>query len=75
MLKALFSTTQDRTSRYIARLGKELENMLFSARAETDLVDLSLLKCREKDLLEEAYKSWCCDVPCNSEWARKLVFC
>ncbi|CAM9189410.1 unnamed protein product, partial [Laminaria digitata] len=56
---------QDRTGRYIARLGKELENMLFSTRAETDLVDLSLLKCRQKDQLQEAFKSWCCDVPCN----------
>lgn len=68
-----FLTAQDRTSRYIARLGKELEKMLFSTRAETDLVDLSLLKCRQKDQLEEAFKSWRCDVPCNSEWGRKYI--
>lgn len=49
--------------------------MLFSTRAETDLVDLSLLKCRQKDQLQEAFKSWCCDVPCNSEWGRTYMVC
>ncbi|CAN0201164.1 unnamed protein product [Ectocarpus sp. 6 AP-2014] len=56
---------QDRTSRYIARLGKELVGMLFSTEDVPDILDLSLLKNRERDQLEEVFKSWRCDVPCN----------
>lgn len=58
---------QERTGRYIARLGKELVGMLFSTDSASDIVDLSLLKSRERDQLEAVFKSWNCDVPCNSE--------
>lgn len=60
-------TLQDRTSRYISRLGKELVGMLFSTEDVADILDLSLLKNRERDQLEEVFKSWRCDVPCNGE--------
>ncbi|CAN0015663.1 unnamed protein product, partial [Ectocarpus fasciculatus] len=56
---------QDRTSRYISHLGKELVGMLFSAEGMAEILDLSLLKNRERDQLEEVFKSWRCDVPCN----------
>lgn len=59
---------QERTGRYIARLGKELVGMLFSTDSTSEIVDLSLLKCRERDQLEAVFKSWSCDVPCNSEY-------
>ncbi|CAM9199040.1 unnamed protein product, partial [Hapterophycus canaliculatus] len=58
-------TIQDRTSRYVARLGKDLVDMLFSSAGTADVVDLSLLKCRERDQLEKVFKSWSCDTPCN----------
>ncbi|CAN0054281.1 unnamed protein product [Scytosiphon promiscuus] len=58
-------SVQDRTSRYIARLGKDLGDLLFSSEATADIVDLSLLKFKERDQLEDIFKSWCCNVPCN----------
>eukprot|EP00903_Cladosiphon_okamuranus_P019165 g17627.t2 len=58
-------SVQDRTARYIARLGRELIDMLFSTESMDDIVDLSLLKCRERDQLEEVFRSWSCEVPCN----------
>lgn len=58
---------QERTSRYIARLGKGLVDTLFSTEAMADVVDLSLLKSRQRDQLEATFRSWACDVPCNSE--------
>lgn len=42
--------------------------MLFSTDSMSDIVDLSLLKSRERDQLEAVFKSWSCDVPCNSEY-------
>lgn len=47
--------------------------MLFETTAETDIVDLSLLKCRQKDQLGEVFKSWGYDVPCNSEQRREYI--
>lgn len=41
--------------------------MLFSTEDVADILDLSLLKNRERDQLEEVFKSWRCDVPCNGE--------
>lgn len=57
---------QERTSRYIARLGKELVETLFEPRGETDVVDLTLLKSRQRDQLEDIFKCWGCEVPCDS---------
>ena len=71
--RATVHNMQDRTVRYIARLGKELVDMLFSTESMADTVDLSLLKCRERDQLEEVFKSWSCDVPCNSECTRHCL--
>lgn len=62
--------SQDRTDRYIARLGKGLVDTLFSTTAMADLVDFSLLKCKQRDQLEETFRSWDCHAPCNSEWPR-----
>lgn len=58
---------QERTSRYIARLGKELVDMLFSTDSTADVVDFSLLKWRHRDLLEMTFKSWDCSAPCYRE--------
>ena len=48
--------------------------MLFSTESTPDTVDLSLLKCRERDQLEEVFKSWSCDIPCNREYLRTLTY-
>lgn len=61
---------QERTSRYIARLGKELVKTLFSKGDAMDIVDLSLLKSKERDHLEGAFKYWGCNSPCKSELFR-----
>ncbi|CAM9117268.1 unnamed protein product [Ectocarpus sp. 13 AM-2016] len=39
--------------------------MLFSTEDVAGILDLSLLKNRDRDQLEEVFKSWRCDVPCN----------
>lgn len=68
-LQIVIVAWQERTSRYIARLGKELVEMLFSTKKDptADLVDFSLLKWRHRDLLEMTLKSWDCSAPCDRE--------
>ncbi|CAM9654757.1 unnamed protein product, partial [Sphacelaria rigidula] len=56
---------QERTRLYIARQAKTLVEMLFSLGAVADIVDLSLLKCRQRDQLEEILKYWNCNTPCD----------
>lgn len=41
--------------------------MLHSMRKMSDVIDLSLLKSRQRDILEEVFKSWSSDNPCDSE--------
>ncbi|CAM9282038.1 unnamed protein product, partial [Discosporangium mesarthrocarpum] len=56
---------QERTSCYIAQMGVKLEELLYSRGTMVDLIDLSLLKYRERDLLAEVFKSWNHKTPCN----------
>lgn len=64
---SLLLLRQERTRLYIARQGEALVEMLFSLGAVADIVDLSLLKCRQRDQLEEIFKYWSCDTPCDGE--------
>jgi dynein assembly factor 3 len=70
---------QDRTARYIARLGRELIDLVCSGsraseHALADIVDLSLLKHRQKDALETIFRSWACNVACDMPafWDHRL---
>jgi Domain of unknown function (DUF4471) len=50
---------QERTSRYIARLARELIELLWAGTgAMADLVDFNLLKFKERDALEDVLRSW-----------------
>ena len=50
---------QERTSRYIESLGKDLRNFVTNGKGRLqNIVDLSLLKYRDKDYLEEVFKSY-----------------
>ena len=50
---------QDRTSRYIEQLGYQLIDLVAHGRGrQEDVIDLSLLKYREKDELENVYRSY-----------------
>lgn len=64
---SLLLLRQERTRLYIARQAKTLVEMLFSLGAVADIVDLSLLKCRQRDQLEEILKYWNCNTPCDGE--------
>ncbi|CAN0187333.1 unnamed protein product, partial [Phaeothamnion confervicola] len=72
---------QERTSRYIARLAEELIEFVCSDDSSSGggdrgggggglsaLVDLSLLKFKERDALEAAFKSWGHSVPYDGEF-------
>ncbi|CAM9444596.1 unnamed protein product, partial [Chrysoparadoxa australica] len=65
VLLEIFGNTQvqERTSRYIAKKGEELIQLVcYGKGAQAELVDLKLLKFKDKDLLEETFKSWGHDV-------------
>jgi len=50
---------QDRTARYIAKAGADLVRLVCDQSSPlSDLVDLSNLKYRDRDSLENAFKSW-----------------
>ena len=50
---------QDRTNRYIEQLGYQLRDLAAHNRGrQEDVVDLSLLKYRERDELEAVFKSY-----------------
>lgn len=50
---------QDRTARYIELLGQKLRNLVVDGKGPLEsIVDLSLLKYREKDVMEEVFKSY-----------------
>lgn len=62
---------QDRTSKYIEQLGHQLRSLVThgTGRLE-DLIDLSLLRYRERDDLEAAFKSYSRSVPFDVEVLR-----
>ena len=62
---------QDRTARYIEQLGHELRSLVAhgTGRLE-DMVDLSLLRYRERDDLETAFKNYGRGVPFDVETLR-----
>ena len=50
---------QDRTSRYIERLGHELRNLIIDGTGrQAGFTDLSLLKYKDRDELEDVFKSY-----------------
>jgi dynein assembly factor 3, axonemal len=50
---------QDRTSRYIEQLGHEMRSLIADGSGRLEgIVDLSLLKYREKDELEDCFKTY-----------------
>jgi Domain of unknown function (DUF4471) len=50
---------QERTSRYVARLARELIELLRAGTgALADLVNFNLLKFKERDALEDVLRSW-----------------
>lgn len=58
------SQLQDRTQRYVHRLGQELVELVCNqAGALEDFVDLSALKYRERDRLVDVFRSWSPEVP------------
>jgi dynein assembly factor 3 len=66
---------QDRTCRYIEQLGHQLRELVAHGRGRLeDLVDLSLLKYREKDELETVFKGYSRSVPFDIEslWDMRL---
>jgi hypothetical protein len=52
------SKVQDRTSRYLERLGERLRDLVVKGSSTLDLVDLSSMKYREKDELESIFRSY-----------------
>ena len=53
------SKVQDRTSRYIEQLGHEMRSLVSSGTGRLEgIVDLSLLKYRERDEIENCFKSY-----------------
>jgi dynein assembly factor 3 len=55
---------QDRTSRYIEQLGHQLRSLVTNGTGKLeDLVDLSLLRYRERDELEDVFKSYSRSIP------------
>lgn len=53
------SKVQERTSHYIEQLGSQLRNLIVKGTGKLEsLVDLSFLKYREKDLLEDCFKNY-----------------
>jgi len=55
---------QERTSKYIAHKGLELIQLICNeSGAMRDLVDLGLLKFKQRDELEDAFKQWSESVP------------
>lgn len=52
------SKVQDRTSRYLDRLGSRMVDLVSKGSSTLDLIDLSFLKYREKDDLESIFKSY-----------------
>jgi len=58
------SLLQERTAHYVHRLGQELVELVCDERGSlSDVVDLSLLKYRERDQLVEALRAWDPKVP------------
>lgn len=57
---------QERTSKYIARIGKELIELLRAGTGPmSDFVDFSLLKYKERDALDAVFRSWAVESPCD----------
>lgn len=52
------ATVQDRTSRYLERLGNRLRDLINRGVSTLDLMDLSFMKYRDKDELENIFKSY-----------------
>lgn len=52
------SKVQDRTSRYMERLGQRLRSLVSDGASTLNLIDLSYLKYRDKDELENIFKSY-----------------
>lgn len=58
------SLVQERTQRYIQRLGEELVELVCDEKGNlADIVDMSALKYRERDQLVNTFKSWDPAVP------------
>jgi dynein assembly factor 3, axonemal len=58
------SLVQERTQRYIQRLGEELIELVCDEKGNLgDIVDLSGLKYRERDQLVETFRCWNASVP------------
>ncbi len=49
---------QDRTSRYLDQLGNKLRDLVVKNASTLNLIDLSLLKYRERDELENVFKTY-----------------
>lgn len=55
---------QERTSRYIELLGHKLRTLVVDGKGQlAEVVDLSLLKYRDKDAMEEVFKGYARSVP------------
>lgn len=52
------SRVQDRTSRYLERLGERLRDLVVKGSSTLDLIDLQYLKYRDKDELESIFRSY-----------------
>ena len=62
---------QDRTSRYIEQLGHQLRSLVTDGTGKLeDIVDLSLLRYRERDDLETVFKNYSRSVPFDVESLR-----
>ena len=62
---------QDRTARYVEQLGHQLRALIVDGRGRLeDLVDLSQLRYRERDALEDAFRNYACQVPFDVDTLR-----
>ena len=66
---------QDRTNRYIEQLGHQLRDLAAHGKGrQEDVIDLGLLKYREKDELETVFKSYsrAVNFDMNGYWDTRL---
>ncbi|KAG5186852.1 hypothetical protein JKP88DRAFT_276249 [Tribonema minus] len=66
LLLAVIHDWEERTCKYVARLARELVELLRAGKGPmAGLIDFSLLKYREKDELEEVLLSWYSETGCS----------
>ena len=62
---------QERTARYIDQMGQKLRALCTGGASSLDLLDLSHMRYRERDALEDTFKSYSRRCPCNMSSLRE----